>query len=166
MVLSKVWIQRIYFCEHCKILRIRLLLGFYEIKYHCIFTDQYHRPSQYVVGSRHLNGANYIADFERQTSYCSLDPVTLSFPSNNNSLYDSITMSSSHKNYKDNIQTAFNQNQSKTSNQSSNFTQPSQDNSKKKAKGKNSTKYYPWWTSIMIKSFRQHPFVFVILYVK
>ena len=142
MVLSKVWIQRIYFCEHCKI--IRLLLGFYEIKYHCIFTDQYHRPSQYVVGSRHLNGANYIADFERQTSYCSLDPVTLSFPSNNNSLYDSITMSSSHKNYKDNIQTAFNQNQSKTSNQSSNFTQPSQDNSKKKAKGKNSTKQYPW----------------------
>ena len=52
-------------------------------------------------------------------------------------------MSSSHRNYKDNIQTAFNQNQSKTSNQSSNFTQPSQDNSKKKAKGKNSTKHYP-----------------------
>ena len=69
------------------------------------FLDQY-RQSQYVVGSRHLNGANYIADFERQTSYCSLDPVTLSFPSNNNSLYDSITMTSNNtknKNYNDNI---------------------------------------------------------------
>ena len=48
-----------------------------------------------MVGSRHLNGANYIADFERQTSYCSLDPVTLSFPSNT-SLYDSIVVPSSN----------------------------------------------------------------------
>ena len=39
-----------------------------------------------------MNGANYIADFERHTSGTSLDPVTLSFPSTT-SLYDSIVVS-------------------------------------------------------------------------
>ena len=94
-----------------------------------------------MVGSRHLNGANYIADFERQTSYCSLDPVTLSVPSNTNSLYDSITMSSSQKHFNDNIQTAFAQSHSKVNIQPSNVDISSQNNSKKKAKGPNS-KYY------------------------
>ena len=100
--------------------------------------DQY-RQSQYVVGSRHLNGANYIADFERQTSYCSLDPVTLSFPnSNNNSLYDSITMTSNNnnnknKNYKNNSTTSFAQNNFKVDDvPSPNVSFPSQEHSKKK----------------------------------
>ena len=57
-----------------------------------------------MVGSRHLNGANYIANFERQTSggLSGLEPIGFSFPSNT-SLYDSISVNlGSNKSLKEN----------------------------------------------------------------
>ena len=49
--------------------------------------------NEYMFGSRHLNGANYIANFERQTSggLSGLEPIGFSFPSST-SLYDSIAV--------------------------------------------------------------------------
>ena len=97
-----------------------------------------------MVGSRHLNGANYIADFERQTSYCSLDPVTLSFPSST-SLYDSIVVPSNKSNNNNNN----NVNNSKglSSKDNSNLAiphhvkLPSDDHPKRKVKGRTSKSY-------------------------
>ena len=96
-----------------------------------------------MVGSRHLNGTNYIADFERQTSYCSLDPVTLSFASNT-SLYDSIAVPSNNSNK---TNTNVNSNKGLSSKDNSNLAIPhhvkfpSDDHPKRKVKGKASKNY-------------------------
>ena len=106
-------------------------------------SDDY-RHTSYVVGSRHLNGANYIADFERQTSYCSLDPDTLSFPSHT-SLYDSINVSPKNNRNMNNSRSVF---------AKSNFDITpqhhdkviSQDHSKRKSRSSNN--YVQWLSNI------------------
>ena len=109
------------------------------LKYY--YNLDHYRQTDYVVGSRHLNGANYIADFERQTSYCSLDPVTLSFPSNT-SLYDSILVPNKNNN-NENV----NNNKGLSSKDNSNLAIPHHvklplaDHPKRKVKGRTSKHY-------------------------